>query len=183
MSLIPVTDRIRNIIRLGVPLGFIALLLGLSLVGLDLPRIGLIHAPVFLIAIFYWAIYRPTLLPPWLIFACGGITDFIGNYPTGLNMLIFVLVRWLIADQRRFLMAQTFAMLWFGYGIVALCTAGLQWALISLLQWQWAPFWSATVTTGFGIMLFPLVYLILLGTHRFLPSGTRLDRFKNRVVS
>ncbi|MCK6417808.1 MAG: rod shape-determining protein MreD [Alphaproteobacteria bacterium] len=165
------TERLQGMVRLAVPLGFLALLLGLHVVGFVLPYVGTVRAPVFLIGLYYWAIYRPVLLPPWLVFVCGAAIDIIGNFPLGLNMLVLVLVRWIITDQRRFLMAQTFAMLWVSYAVVALSHMLLQWSLLSLLTLSFAPVTQAALSTMLSIILFPPVYLLLLGTHRFLPSA------------
>lgn len=174
------TERLQTLARLSVPMGFLALLLGLHVVGFVLPFIGIVRAPVFLIGLYYWAIYRPLMLPPWLVFVCGALIDFIGNYPPGLNMLVLVLVRWIITDQRRFLMAQTFSMLWVSYGVVALSHVLLQWSLLSLFTLSFAPITQAALATFLSIILFPPVYILLLGTHRFVPKGHTGFRLKER---
>lgn len=171
MSFSPLTERLEYFARRAVPLGFLTALLMLNLVGITLPYIGLIHAQLFLIGVYYWSIYRPTLLPAWLVFVFAGTIDLIGSYPLGLNMLVLVLVRWIVTEQRRFLMAQTFAMLWLGYGVVALSHMLIMWALLSTLSLHIIPVLAPLASTFLGVMLFPPIYVLLLGTHKFLPKA------------
>ncbi len=106
------TERADIGLRISVSYIMIFLLFILSIVSVSHPFAGLIKAPFFLMTIYYWGIYRPTLIPAWLVFIAGCIMDFLSGFPIGLNAFIFLVVQWSVIDQRRFLMGQSFLVVW-----------------------------------------------------------------------
>src|SRR5262245_20541391 len=107
-SFISFGESLESSARRLVPYSLMALLLVLGSVHLPFAAGTDVKAPLFLMGLYYWSIYRPTLIPPWLTFVCGILADLIGGLPIGLSAVIFVLVRWIVSDQRRFLMGQSF---------------------------------------------------------------------------
>jgi rod shape-determining protein MreD len=75
------SERADTLWRLLVVYGFIAVLFVLNTVSFSLPVSGDIDIPFLIMAIYYWSIYRPTLLPPWLVFTMGILFDFLGGLP------------------------------------------------------------------------------------------------------
>lgn len=141
----------------------------LSLVSFAAPLSTIIEVPCTLMILFYWAIYRPTLLPPVLIFIVGMCTDIIGGLPLGLNSFILLIVRQLIVDQRVFLTGQPFTVIWLGFSTVSFIALCLEWALFGLIQLQWSHFMPVILTAISGILLFPAVSVILTLSHKLLP--------------
>ncbi len=162
---------IQDLFRLGIAYAFVGFIFILNTVALSFPVTGDIKPPLLLMVIYYWAIYRPTLLTPWLVFLMGVMMDFIGNWPVGLTALIYVTVHWLIADQRRFLMSQSFVMIWAGYAFVSILAALVQWFVYGLIQWTWVPFSPIWYSIFLGCALFPILSILLHLTHKLLPHN------------
>ncbi len=170
LSLETWAEQITGFLRLLVPLCVIAALLLLNIVSISYPFVGAIKAPLFLMAVYYWAIYRPTLIPPWFVFACGILMDVTGGLPFGLNAAAYVGTHWLISEQRRFFMSQSFAMMWLGFMILSFGVAGLQWAVFCLLEGYMIPFTAFFYANAMGLALFPMVCLLLHLSHKVLPD-------------
>lgn len=166
------TERAEAGVRLVAPFSLMAVLFIFSAISFTFPVTGSVKAPLLLMAIYYWAIYRPTLLPVWLIFLAGLLMDLISNLPLGLTALVFVLAQWIVIDQRRYLMGQSFLMIWIGFAIVSAAVALIQWGLFGLLS---GSRWPSPRPLGFsflfGVALFPLISLLLHMTHKILPEA------------
>ena len=156
--------------RVLLPYALIVVLLGLNNIAVPMPLVSDIKAPLFLMALYYWSIYRPTLVPPWLAFVCGIISDILNGAPLGLSACLFVLVQWLVSDQRRFLMGQTFPVVWFAFLFVSFLAGVVEWILFGLVHLSWPAFEPKLFSVLLGFALFPLVCLFLHGTHKVLPA-------------
>lgn len=164
------TEQLAGLLRTCVPVILILIMLGLNIIAMTYPFIGTIKAPLFLMVIYYWSIYRPTLIPPWFVFAAGLIMDILGGLPLGLNAIAFVGTHWLVAEQRRFLMSQSFSLIWLGFGILCFGVAAFQWSVFNLLNLQIIPFDSFIYSSVLGIAIFPLICVLLHLTHKVLPD-------------
>lgn len=145
-------------------------LVSFSSIGADLANL-----PFFLIAVYYWSLYRPTLLPVWLVFIAGFITDAVSGAPLGVSAALYVLVRWVIGQQRRYLAGQNFPVVWLGFMFVLAFSLLFQWVVIGLVNWRFSP--PADLGGAFlcGVAIFPLINVVLHITHRLLPvSDTRM---------
>lgn len=131
-----------------------------------------VSAPSFmLMGIYYWSVYRPTLLPDWMVFLLGALKDFIVGIPIGFSSLLFVSVNWGVRAQRRFLYGQSFAMLWLGYTLISLFHA------LILLITSFFMHGSEMVMFDWkmmlcGIILFPFFWIAFYATHKALPDSS-----------
>lgn len=157
-------------LRLSVPCLLMALFLLLSAIAMPFPVAGHIKPPLLLIAIYYWSVFRPTLVPFWFVFVLGVIMDFIGGLPIGLHALTYLALTWIVRDQRRFLLAQPFAVIWLVFVFVAFAALHAQWALFGATQWQWGALQPVWWSIGLSIAFFPVIYFILYLVHRILPT-------------
>lgn len=165
------TERAALLCRMIIPYGLLFVLFILNVAPLNIPIAGGgFKTCFFLMGVYYWSIFRPTLLPVAIVFACGLALDFLNGYPPGLNALIFVLVRWAVSDSRRFLMAQAFPMIWLVFGLVAFAALSAQWAIYSAVSHAFAPYLPILISVGLAMALFPLVGVCLHMTHRALPA-------------
>lgn len=167
------TEQAEIAARMVVPYGLLAILLLFNMIVLVFSFAGAVKAPLFLMAVYYWSIYRPTLLPIWLVFLAGCILDLISGLPLGLNALIFVITRWRVADQRRFLMSQNFFMIWVGFSLISFIAHFVQWIIIGIIYLAWPPLSAVWFTVFSGTAFFPLVYVALHLTHKVLPEPVR----------
>ncbi len=125
--------------------------------------------PFFLITLYYWFIHRPTLLPMWLVFLAGVVMDAMTGAPLGLNALLFGILRVVITSQRRFLIAQTFPVVWIIFAMVLLAHFFLQWVLHSLIAWRVLSLEGVELFMLGGILIFPILTILLHATHKLLP--------------
>ncbi len=99
-----------------------AVTVALMLVGmapLHLPNYASVAPALPLMALYYWVIHRPDLLRPSLAFGLGLLQDLLSGTPLGMTPMIYVLVYWGVLTQRRFFLGTSFAMLWFGFALIA----------------------------------------------------------------
>ncbi len=172
MSSLPtITERLKHDGAFVLPYGFIALLFLLNIVAIPLPVLSGTEIPLVLMAIYYWSMYRPTLIPAWLLFIMGILMDLISVLPLGLNAVIFVASGLGIARKRRFLMTQPFIVVWIGFCALCFGMLSLRWALISVLNWYLFPFTSILNSSLLGGLLFPFMCVMLRMTHKILPTG------------
>jgi rod shape-determining protein MreD len=156
--------------RMVLPYSVLALLFFMELASAPYPFSAILRAPFFLMALYFWSIHRPGLIPPWLVFVSGLVLDLLSGVPLGLNAMLFVLVRLLVVDQRRLFLAQSFVMMWLGFALVDLGYHLVQWALFSLLSLELIPLQDVGPGLFLGIVFFPLVSAVLYCVHRLLPG-------------
>ena len=117
-----------------VPFGITLILLLLTAVPTRLPDFASIAPMLPLMGVYYWAIYRPDLLPAWSAFLIGLLYDIIAGTPLGVNALVLLLVQDTAASQRRFFLAKSFLVSWWAFALLAGGATGLSWLLITLLS-------------------------------------------------
>lgn len=157
-------------LRLTVPFILLGFLFLLNVTALPVPYMGTVKPFLVLMPVYYWAIYRPTLMPPALCFAIGLLLDFLSAQALGVNAISFVLVQMIVRDQRRFLMAQPYITTWAVFAFVVLGVGLLQWGLYGLVNMAWGPLTPVLFSMAITVFLFPVITLFLVITHRLLPS-------------
>lgn len=116
-----------------VPIGVTLMLLLLTAVPVRLPGLACITPMLPMMGVYYWAIYRPDLLPAWIAFVIGLLYDIIAGTPLGVNALVLVLVQGTAASQRKFFLGKSFMVAWWAFGLLAAGAIGLSWLLVSML--------------------------------------------------
>lgn len=156
-------------LRMGIAYALMFLLFMLNLISFSTPLYTVIEIPFVFMMLYYWSIYRPTLLSPFLVFIFGLIFDLLSGWPLGITSFVFLVLRQLVADQRLFLTGQPFTVIWLGYCIVSAAALSLHWALYGFVNLQWTPFLPVGIMIGVGVFLFPLISAVLHLSHRLLP--------------
>lgn len=162
-------ETLSNLTRLSIAQIGNALLFCLSIAAVSLPYFGDIKPFFFLMVIYYWSIYRPTLLPVWAAFLAGTIIDLLSFYPLGIHAILFVLVRWVLTDQRLFLASQSFFMVWVIFCAVAFVSNLYLWASLSLFHFSLKPILSTLVSFTSTALLFPVISIALHMLQKLLP--------------
>jgi rod shape-determining protein MreD len=125
--------------------------------------------PFTLICVFYWTIYRPTLLPAWLIFIVGIGIDALTMMPLGLTALILIGAQKLVLLQRRYLMGQTFIHIWAGFTLIYALSIAVTALVFALKGADIILPPSLMVSTATTLLAFPFVALVLHLGHKLLP--------------
>lgn len=158
------SQRLEKIARDYVPIAITVFFTILSATPLYLPGYGMIAANLALMAIYYWAVYRPDLLSPLAAFCIGMIYDFLVGTPPGINALVFLLVRALVSRRGGALQGKPFITLWLGFVGISLSA--------SLATWVISVIWHLTFLNplpivfqgGLTIGVFPFVCWLLVWT-------------------
>ncbi|MHA1569846.1 MAG: rod shape-determining protein MreD [Alphaproteobacteria bacterium] len=142
---------------------FLAVLGGLPLY---LPGYAAV-APMFaLIAVYYWTIHRPDLLPAPAVFAVGLFVDLVSGVPLGVNGLILLLVYAVVLAQRRFFHGKSFLVVWWGFSLVAAVSAMVIWLLLALLSGQFPAPLPVAFQFGVNLAVYPLASWLLARAQR-----------------
>lgn len=167
------TKKLRKAGYLFMPYLLLSIFLLLNLINIPISYAREINPYFVLMVIYYWSIYRPTLVPPVLCFTAGLLLDILSGVPLGLNAFIFVGAQWLVRDQRRFLMGQPYMTVLAVFGLVAITCGLWQWGLMGLTHMNWSLPVSGALSVIGSILLFPPVSLLLNFIHRMLPVASR----------
>ena len=127
-------QRLDRLARNLVPFALCAVLVVFSSLPFHIPGYGQVAANFTLMSVFYWAVFRPRLMPLAAVFAIGVLQDIVVGTPLGTNALVLVLVPTLVTRQGRVFRGKSFFVLWWGFGMVALGAGALGWAVITALS-------------------------------------------------
>ena len=136
-------------------------LLLVALVPSRVPGFTAVVPMLPMMGVFYWAIYRPDLLPPLAAFALGLLFDLAAGTPLGVEALVFLLVQGITASQRRFFVTNTFVVAWWGFSMIAAGATLLEWLLSAMLLAHAPDDGSAIFRYLLTVSLYPLVGWVL----------------------
>jgi rod shape-determining protein MreD len=117
-----------------VPFSITLLLLLVTTIPTHVPGFAAVAPMLPLMGVYYWAIYRPDLLPAWSAFVIGMLYDVVAGTPLGVNALVMLLVQGVAASQRKFFLGKSFAVTWWAFGLLTAGAVGLAWLLVSALD-------------------------------------------------
>ena len=124
-------------------------------------------APAFaLVSIYYWAVFRPDLMPYAAVFGLGIIQDAVAGAPFGLYPLVYLLVQSLVLNQRRFVVGKPFWVFWCAFAMVAPIAVFVAWIMASLLRGVLLSPGTALIELVMTIILFPAIAWVLLHAQR-----------------
>jgi len=164
-----IKQHVESLLRLSVPVLFLLFLFMWNMTPLPFTGGDFINPHLYLMGVYYWSMYRPTLVPPWLCFLAGIVTDIVINAPVGLNAFTFTLIQWIVNGQRRFLMGQPYIAIWAIFGLIVFAISIGQWTVLGLLHMRFPGFSSAIIDAAASFFLFPFISFIMVQTHRLLP--------------
>lgn len=159
-----------NLVRFSVPYAVIAVLFMMNVITVPYVQDNTLKIPLILMCVYYWSIYRPMLLPSWLVFVMGVILDILTMMPIGLTAFILVVTQKSIIYQRRYLMGQPFIILWAGFVFITVASLGLTWVIFNMMGGMILGLKSIGFAFLLTILSFPFVTILLHATHKVLPS-------------
>lgn len=165
-----ISERLEDIARYSVTYALICVFFFADVIAIPDPFDWAMAIPFLVIAIYFWSIYRPTIIPALLAFILGLMLDILSGAPFGLNAMLFVLMQWAVSDQRAFLSAQNFVMLWLVFAIIFTAITLIQWLVIGLVNLGWVSLTKAIPQIATALVAFPPIVFILHIIHRILPN-------------
>jgi len=131
-----------------------------------IPHFAQVTPAFSLMAVYYWSIYRPDLLPAAVVFGIGLVQDVLSGTPLGLFAMALVLVRGIVVSQRRVFLGKTFAVEWWGFFLIACGTVGFTWLVASLFFVAFLPPGPAVVQALMTFACYPFLMWFLSHTQQ-----------------
>lgn len=148
------------------PFAVTILLVMLNAIPLPIPDYRSIVPLVPLMAIYYWALYRPDLMPIGAVFLVGLLEDVLTGAPLGLNALLFLSVHGLIRSRRRMLVGKGFAVGWTIFMLVVVGVGIVSWLVASLLYDAPVRLEPAITQLMLTLVLYPCLAWVLIRVQR-----------------
>lgn len=168
-SILSLPEKAEFAVRFTVVYALIVFLWIVDMISLNISNFQDVKPSFMLMAIFYWSIYRPTLIPSWAVFLMGLILDLVSGLPVGLNACLFVVIQRILIDQRLTFAGQAFVTVFFGYISVSAFYYGVQWLIFGLIHNYFVGLELMLGKIIMALVFFPVFYLIIHLTHKVLP--------------
>lgn len=141
----------------------------MSFVHFAIPLTGSVR-PCFIVCVLYfWAIYRPTLLPALLIFISGIIYDLFLDYPLALHALMFLITFMIVKKQRLFFLGQSYIAIWLGFILTSGLFLIVEYLFFSLIFNMLLPLLPLLGSFLLTVIAFPLLSYIFIKINNILP--------------
>ncbi len=144
------------------------LLLVFNLVDIPFLQDGAGRLSFLLIGIYFWTIYRPSMLPYPLVFAAGLLLDFLSGGLVGLYALCFMVLVMVVRGQRRFLLGQSWPVIWAGFCVAVTLITAIQIIVYGLAAWSLPPLLPAAFGLLTSFFLYPLILPLMMLLNRLL---------------
>ncbi len=151
-----------------VPLATTFIVTLVAVLPLPIPYYAITAPSLTLIAVFYWMVFRPDLMPTVGLFAIGIVNDALSGAPLGLSSLIYLITYMVILSQRRFIVGQSFLILWCAFGLLAPAVLLLNWVVLSLMREAVLSPLAALSGIALTVLAFPLLAWPLVRVQRIL---------------
>jgi rod shape-determining protein MreD len=158
--------KVDAIARRLTPFGLTVILVLIGAVPLHVPGFASVTPLLPMIGIYYWAIYRPDLMPVAAVFFIGLLFDALSGAPMGVNAAIFVIVHGIIDSQRRFFAGKSFMIVWLGFFLVSAGALLATWLLVSAFHGTLVKSDALMVQYVITLGCFPLLSWALLRWQR-----------------
>lgn len=166
----PVLQRLDTVARNLLPVAVTVAVLLAGVLPLHIAALQSVWPALPVIAVFYWTLYRPDLLPAVAVFFIGLLQDILVGLPIGVSACVLVGVHAAVNTQRRFFAGRSFEVTWLGFALVATAALLFGWLLTSLYYLELiAPeklAFQVVTTIGF----FPIFCRLLLRCRLSLPE-------------
>lgn len=139
-------------------------------VPLHIPHFAQVAPMLALISIYYWAIYRPDLMPMLAIFLLGLLDDLMSGSAPGVSSFVYLICFALVGSQRRFFYAKGFGIVWWGFMLVGALMAALQWVVMCLLEQNLYSLLPSVFSYLMSLAFFPIMAVILWAAHKTVPQ-------------
>jgi rod shape-determining protein MreD len=159
---------IYNTVRLIVPVLTITLLVIVDFLPFSISQEAVIFPSLTIIAIFYWAIYRPDLVPPIFIFLIGLLKDIGTGTPIGLMASVFLIIYGVSFSQRRFFIGKTFYFTWLGFAVISAASFFIIWTMSALFLGRAGVLMPPLMQYVLTVVIFPVVIWFFVRLQRHL---------------
>lgn len=159
--------------RLALPTCVTVLVMLATELPFGMPNQAALLPAVALIGVWFWSVFRPTSMPPPIVFLIGLLLDLRGYLPLGAGVLTLLIAHGIALRWRRFLVEQGFTMVWVSFLPIAIGGAVLIWLLAALLNLRLLSPLPALFQAIVTFALYPVMAIPLAFAHRSLADPAR----------
>lgn len=164
------TDRIRRLMFAAAPSALAIVLVLLSSLPWGLPHFSMLCPLVGLIAVYYWTVHRPDLMPAGGAFVIGLVADFVSGAPLGLDAFVLTLAHAVTLANRRVLLGESFLLVWLGFVAVSAGAGAAYWVGASLFWTTLLPPRALVAQLAVTVAFYPLAAQLFALAQRRLPA-------------
>lgn len=121
-----------------------------------------------LMAVYYWTLHRPDLLPGGAVFLIGILQDAVSGTALGFHAVLLLAVHWVVLTQRWVFYRKSFNVVWWGFSLVAGGAAIVSWLLGSVVAWRPLDVRPFLLQLALTVALYPPVAWASRRAHRTL---------------
>jgi rod shape-determining protein MreD len=140
----------------------------LNVIPLGLPALSDVMPVITVMAVFYWSVYRPDLLPPVAVFLLGLAQDILLGNPTGLTALTLLAVHGVTLTQRQVFLGKPFFFAWLGFTVISAGGFVLMWILTCILATELLLSPAVIFQFLMTAACFPIGAWVFVRVHRYL---------------
>lgn len=159
-----VLQRLDRLARNLTPLMTGLILVMFAVLPLQIPYYGSVSPNLGIMAVFYWVVYRPDLMPPSGAFLIGLWQDIMVGMPLGANAFVLLVMHMALISQRRFFQGKTFPVMWWAFAMITFMASALIWILMMALYGTWLAPAPAFFQFLLTIALYPFVTWVFART-------------------
>lgn len=116
--------------------------------------------------VYFWSLFRPSAMPPPVVFLAGLLLDLLGCLPLGVGALTLLSVHGLALRWRRVLTRQSFPLVWLAFAAFASGAAAMSWLLTAVLSIRLLPPGPAAFQAVLTVALYPALAVLFVRAHR-----------------
>ncbi len=140
----------------------------ISVLPISLPGTGPITPALTLMAVYYWSVYRPDLLPIAATFIVGVVQDTLSGAPLGMTSLVLLSVQGVVMAQYRFFSGRTFMIEWWGFLVIAPAAITATYLLATIYSGTLLPVRPFGFQLMLTVALYPCIAWLLARAQQFL---------------
>ncbi|MDD3021133.1 MAG: rod shape-determining protein MreD [Alphaproteobacteria bacterium] len=154
--------------KFGLVYLMLIVLMFLSMIDIPMFQAGEIRQGFLLIGLYFWTIYRPHLLPYPVIFLLGIFTDLLSGALLGLHAFCFMVLAIIIRGQRRYLLGQSWQMVWAGFFVAVTITQGFQALAYAITSSALPQLWPLSANIILASLFYPLFHPLFMSYNHYL---------------
>lgn len=159
--------------RAAFPAGCTVVLMLLTLTPFGFADQAQLLPAIALTSVWFWSLYRPLQMPPFVVFAIGLLLDLLGYLPLGVGVLTLLAAHGVAVRLRRALINRSFMVVWLVFVVIAAGGAALMWALTCVLYLRLLAPAPAVFQAVLTIALYPAIAILFVRAHRTVADPAR----------
>jgi rod shape-determining protein MreD len=149
--------QINQFLRGSVPFWLSVFLVFMSVLPLKIQGFDIVTPSFLSIAVFYWSLHRPYLMPAIAVFFLGLLSDILTGAPMGLSSFILLIIHVIAVSQRQVFVGKAFLQLWWGYLLISSAMTLVTWILVCIYSQSLFPVVPIITQFLLTVLFFPLL--------------------------